>query len=89
MTAAIVPALIESNTARGSSAADIPTVNVAGTQWPVHKAHALAAAVVMAVLVLLVTESGQVAMWASAITMVVTWWGERAFFAARRTSARH
>ncbi|MFW0792912.1 hypothetical protein AAFP30_03780 [Gordonia sp. CPCC 205515] len=79
MTAAIVPALIESNSARRGSSTATPTVDVAGVRWPMHKAHAVAAAVLVALLAFVVTGSGQVTMWASAAALLTVWWGERAF----------
>lgn len=84
MTAAIVPALIESNSARRRPTA-MPTLDIAGVRWPIHKAHALAVAVIVAVFALVITGSGQVTMWASAAALLTVWWGERACYAARAT----
>lgn len=53
------------------------TVEVAGISWPTYKLHALLLAVVVAIGVLVLSGSGQIAMWASAITMLTVWWGER------------
>ncbi|MBN0971626.1 hypothetical protein GR168_14375 [Gordonia sp. JH63] len=53
------------------------TVDVLGAQWPVHKAHAVAAAVVVALVSLVLLGSLAVTAWASGLTLLAVWWGER------------
>ena len=57
------------------------TVDVAGVSWPAFKLHAVIIAVVVAIGALVLSGSGQVAMWASAATLLTVWWGERLWLA--------
>lgn len=81
MTAAIVPASIGTNPPQTSAA--LPSVQVASVRWPAHKLHAVILAVLVAVGALVLTGSGQITMWASALTLLAVWWGERALHALR------
>lgn len=53
------------------------SVDLAGVSWPLYKLQALAVAVVVAVITLVAFASLEVVAWASAITLVVTWWVAR------------
>ncbi|MRH90040.1 hypothetical protein GFY24_21795 [Nocardia sp. SYP-A9097] len=53
--------------------ARLATVNIAGTAWPVFKLEALAAGLVIALILLLVTASAQTAVLAGATVMAVRW----------------
>ena len=53
------------------------TVDVLGAQWPVHKAHAVATAAVVALVSLVLLGSLEVTAWVSGVTLLAVWWGER------------
>ncbi|MGV9672215.1 hypothetical protein ACWDPV_16745 [Gordonia sp. NPDC003504] len=52
----------------------VPTIDIAGTDWPVYKVQAVAAAVLAVVLSLAVFTSMQTAAWVSGVVLVSTWW---------------
>lgn len=54
---------------------DVLHVSVFGVPWPMHKLVAVVAAVIVAAMTYTFTESGAVAMWASASALLVVWWG--------------
>ena len=54
-----------------------PTVAVAGVAWPLYKLQAVALAVLVGMLALIATGSGQITMWLSAATLVGVWWLQR------------
>ncbi|AZG43730.1 hypothetical protein [Gordonia insulae] len=84
MTAANVSALVEARPAGGRSTA--PVVQVAGAAWPLYKVHAVIAALIVAVVALGLTGSGQAVAWASAAALVTVWWTERLWQTAHRPS---
>jgi len=49
------------------------TVDIAGTRWPVHKLEALALGLLTCVILLLVTDSPQVAVLAAAAVAALRW----------------
>ncbi|MFB8004554.1 hypothetical protein [Nocardia sp. NPDC056000] len=51
----------------------VATVNIAGTAWPLFKLEALAAGLVIALILLLVTGSAQTAVLAGATVMAIRW----------------
>ncbi|MEV6070811.1 hypothetical protein AB0L82_30075 [Nocardia sp. NPDC052001] len=51
----------------------VATVNIAGTAWPLFKLEALAAGLVIALVLLLVTGSAQTAVLAGATVMAIRW----------------
>ncbi|MEO9327622.1 hypothetical protein [Gordonia aurantiaca] len=53
------------------------TVEVFGVRWPAHKAHAVVAGVVAALVTLVLFSSAQAAAWVSAVVVLAVWWGER------------
>ena len=63
----------------------VATVDIAGVRWPAYKLHALIFAAIVAVGALVLSGSGQVAMWCSAITMLTVWWGERLMLGTSRS----
>ncbi|MEP9391329.1 hypothetical protein ABLE92_07095 [Gordonia sp. VNQ95] len=65
-------AMIETMQPRSRRA--VPTVDIAGTDWPVYKLQAVAAAVLAAVLSLAVFTSMQTAAWVSGVVLISTWW---------------
>lgn len=67
-------ALIESNPTYRRAA--MPTMTVAGVDWPVYKLRAVAVAVVVAVVSLLLFTH-EVTAWLSAVALVLTWWTGR------------
>lgn len=56
----------------------VPVVDVAGVSWPLYKVQALLAAVLLGVAAFLVTGSGQITMWVSALSLATVWWVQRA-----------
>lgn len=55
------------------------TVDLAGVAWPVYKVQALIVAAVVALAVLVLTQSGQVTMWACGLTLTTVWWAGRLY----------
>jgi hypothetical protein len=53
------------------------TVEVLGVRWPAHKAHAVVAGLVAAVLGLVFLGSPQVTAWVTGVVVLAVWWGER------------
>ncbi|WP_026919026.1 hypothetical protein [Gordonia shandongensis] len=64
--------LILPDTARSRA---VPVVSIFGVPWPVHKAAAVVAGVLTALVVFAISGSGEWAMWTSAGTAVAVWWG--------------
>ena len=50
------------------------TVDIAGVAWPVYKVCALVVAVIAALIAFVLTGSGEVTMWASALSLTTLWW---------------
>ncbi|WP_405135894.1 hypothetical protein [Nocardia sp. NBC_01388] len=61
----------------------MPTVSIAGTAWPVYKLEALAAGLIIALVLLLITGSPQIAVLAAATAVALRW-----IVAVARHSAR-
>ncbi|MET9491477.1 hypothetical protein [Nocardia sp. NPDC006630] len=61
----------------------VPTVSIAGTAWPVYKLEALAAGLIIALVLLLITGSPQIAVLAAATVVALRW-----IVAVARHSAR-
>ncbi|WP_072688545.1 hypothetical protein [Rhodococcus marinonascens] len=57
----------------------IRTVDIAGTDWPIHKLEALCVALLAFVLVLVVTQTLQAAVLTAAAIAVVVWWARRLY----------
>ncbi|AOW92827.1 hypothetical protein BFN03_09405 [Rhodococcus sp. WMMA185] len=57
----------------------IQTIDIAGTEWPLHKLEALGAALLTFVTVLTVTQTLQTAVLTAAAVAVVVWWGRRLY----------
>lgn len=53
------------------------TVDIAGVAWPVYKVRALVVAAIAALIALVLTGSGEVTMWACALTLTTLWWAGR------------
>ncbi|KQR97808.1 hypothetical protein ASG12_12130 [Williamsia sp. Leaf354] len=64
-----------------------PTVSIAGVAWPRHKVAAVLTALVVAVVVGVLTGSGEVTAWAVTIAATAVWWTGR-LGATRRATTR-
>ncbi|WP_045823064.1 hypothetical protein [Williamsia herbipolensis] len=69
-----------------SERAAAPTVSIAGVAWPVHKAAAVLTALVVAVVVGVITGSGEVTAWAVTVAATAVWWSGRLGATLRATS---
>ncbi|MBB4136864.1 hypothetical protein [Gordonia humi] len=54
---------------------ELPTVDVAGVRWPLHKLAAVAAGMLMVVGILAFGGSAVMAAWAAAAVSLAVWWG--------------
>ncbi|MFT4042396.1 MAG: hypothetical protein QM673_04465 [Gordonia sp. (in: high G+C Gram-positive bacteria)] len=57
--------------------ARVRTVEVAGILWPLYKLHAVAAALLAALITLSVTRDPQITAWVSGVVLISVWWVER------------
>lgn len=64
--------------------APLPTVDLAGTAWPLYKLEALALGVLLFLAVLVITRTLQTAVLAAAASTVVVWWARRLHYTRRR-----
>ncbi|MGW0036038.1 hypothetical protein [Gordonia sp. NPDC003376] len=81
MTAMIEPTTV----VRGST---LPTRDIAGVAWPVHKLHAVIAALIVAAVSLVVFTSIETTAWLSGLTLLLVWWGERYRVGKAATASR-
>ncbi len=61
----------------------LPAVVIAGVEWPVYKVQAVVIGVLLAVIVAVATESGELTAWTLALGTATAWWVRRAVHARR------
>lgn len=52
----------------------LPSIDIAGVAWPVHKVHALVVGMVVAVVLAVVTRDAQIAVVAATAVTTGAWW---------------
>jgi hypothetical protein len=63
------------------------TVDVAGVAWPVYKLYAVIGGLLAGLGALLITDSGQITMWVTAVAVLTVWWGGRMLAPALRATS--
>lgn len=57
------------------------TIDIAGVAWPAYKVWAVIAAAIAALVAVVLTGSGEITMWACALTLTTVWWAARLLLA--------